>query len=372
MSTAAASLAEKPDLLPPLSIEADVRAIALAELAPLAGAIDEGTIYPAAVLRRFGAAGAWSSHWPTDGAANLRCAIQSIGQIAEVCGATAFMAWCQSTLCWYVANSDNAALVAGFKSGVSSGAILGGTGLSNPMKSLFGIETLKLRGRRVEGGYLVRGALPWVSNLGPDHLFGTIFEREDAPGETCMFLADCADPAIKLSSCKPFLAMDGTGTYGIQFRDLFVPDDLVLAHDAKPYVKKIRAGFILLQAGMATGLIRDCIAIMKSVEAPLGHINRYLPQQPINFEELLGELEGEAMQLADDPYNAEETYWRKVVALRLRAGEACVAAAHAAMLHCGARGYLKSHRAQRRLREAYFVAIVTPATKQLRKMLAEY
>ena len=51
--------------------------------------------------------------------------------------------------------------------------------------------------------------------------------------------------------------------------------------------------------------------------------------------------------------------------------EASVAAAHAAMLHCGARGYLKSHRAQRRLREAYFVAIVTPATKQLRKMLAD-
>ena len=53
------------------------------------------------------------------------------------------------------------------------------------------------------------------------------------------------------------------------------------------------------------------------------------------------------------------------------AGDASVAAAHAAMLHCGARGYLMSHRAQRRLREAYFVAIVTPATKQLRKMLAD-
>ena len=33
--------------------------------------------------------------------------------------------------------------------------------------------------------------------------------------------------------------------------------------------------------------------------------------------------------------------------------------------------HFKSHRAQRRLREAYFVAIVTPATKQLRKMLAD-
>jgi alkylation response protein AidB-like acyl-CoA dehydrogenase len=110
---------------------------------------------------------------------------------------------------------------------------------------------------------------------------------------------------------------------------------------------------------------------MNEVDPPLGHVNRYLPQQPVNFQELLAELDTEAMALATDPYNEEESYWRKVVALRLRAGEASVAAAHAAMLHCGARGYLKSHRAQRRLREAYFVAIVTPATKQLRKMLAD-
>ena len=93
------------------------------------------------------------------------------------------------------------------------------------MKSFFGIERLKLKGRKVDGGYVVRGALPWVSNLGPDHFFGTIFEREDEPGEIVMFLADCSDPAITLQPCKPFLAMDGTGTYGVQFRDVFVPDD---------------------------------------------------------------------------------------------------------------------------------------------------
>jgi alkylation response protein AidB-like acyl-CoA dehydrogenase len=254
---------------------------------------------------------------------------------------------------------------------VAAGRVLGGTGLSNPMKSFFGIEKLKLKGRKVDGGYVVRGALPWVSNLGPDHLFGTIFEREDAPGEIVMFIADCADPAVSLQPCQPFLAMDGTGTYGVQFRDLFVPDELILADPAGPFVKKIRAGFILLQAGMALGLIRDCIKIMQEVASPLGHVNRYLPQQPVDFGELASELARETATLACDPFNADDTYWRKVVALRLRAGEASVAAAHAAMLHCGARGYLRGHRAERRLREAYFVAIVTPATKQLRKMLAD-
>ena len=355
---------------PVTSIADEIASIARKELAPLAAAIDSGEVYPDELLRRLGEAGAWGSHVPKDGEADMRCAIQSIAALGEVCGATAFMAWCQNTLVWYAANSDNPKLVAKFTSDFATGKILGGTGLSNPMKSLFGIEKLKLKGREVDGGYIVRGALPWVSNLGPGHFFGTIFEREDDGGQV-MFLADCSDPAITLQPCKPFLAMDGTGTYGVQFRDVFVPDDLILADPAGPFVKKIRAGFILLQVGMATGLIRDCIAIMNEVDPPLGHVNRYLPQQPVNFQELLAELEREAMALAADPYNEEESYWRKVVALRLRAGEASVAAAHAAMLHCGARGYLMSHRAQRRLRESYFVAIVTPATKQLRKMLAD-
>jgi alkylation response protein AidB-like acyl-CoA dehydrogenase len=356
---------------PTVSLVDEVASIARKELAPLAAAIDSGDVYPVELLRRLGDVGAWGSHVPQGGRADLRCAIQAIAAIGEVCGATAFMAWCQNTLVWYAANSDNPKLAAKFGGDFATGRILGGTGLSNPMKSFFGIETLKLKGRKVEGGYVVRGVLPWVSNLGPEHYFGTIFEREDQPGEIVMFLADCSDPAISLQPCKPFLAMDGTGTYGVQFRDAFVSDDLVLAEPAGPYVKKIRAGFVLLQAGMATGLIRDCIAIMNEVGGSLGHVNRYLPQQPADFQDLLLDLESQTMELARDPFNTDDGYWRSVVDLRLQAGDACVAAAHAAMLHCGARGYLMSHRAQRRLREAYFVAIVTPATKQLRKMLQD-
>ena len=35
--------------------------------------------------------------------------------------------------------------------------------------------------------------------------------------------------------------MDGTGTYGVQFRDVFVPDELILAEQAGQFVKKIRS-----------------------------------------------------------------------------------------------------------------------------------
>ena len=42
------------------------------------------------------------------------------------------------------------------------------------------------------------------------------------------------------------------------------------------------------------------------------------------------------------------------------------------MLHLGAKGYLSNNAAQRRLREAYFIAIVTPAIKHLRKELHEF
>jgi hypothetical protein len=75
--------------------------------------------------------------------------------------------------------------------------------------------------------------------------------------------------------------------------------------------------------------------------------------------------------LAATPFEMDPGYWRAVIEARLAASELSLTAAHGAMLHCGARGYVTTGAAQRRLREAYFVAIVTPAIKQLKKMLAD-
>lgn len=356
------------------SVLQGVRGIVRTELAPLVDSIDREALYPDAVLRALGAAGAYRTHLPLERASaspNLATAIEASALASQVCLSTGFLMWCQSTLAWYLANSDNEPVRTRYLPRVADGSLLGGTGLSNPMKTFFGIERMKLKGQRVAGGYTVRGALPWVSNLGPDHVFGTICEIEAKPSRRVMFVADCAAEGVSIQACPGFLTLDGTATYSVQFRDAFVPDAQILADPVDAYLKKIRAGFILLQAGMGVGVIRDCLELIQRLESSLGHINKFLDDQPEDLAETLAAIEAEVAALAPSPHDASPEYWRRVLALRLLVGETAVRAAHAAMLHSGARGYVRASRVQRRLREAYFVAIVTPATKQLKKMLAE-
>ena len=81
------------------------------------------------------------------------------------------------------------------------------------------------------------------------------------------------------------------------------------------------------------------------------------------------DLDG-AVLLAEDPFETSEEFFREILELRLAAGELAIRASQSAMLHTGAKGYLRAAPAQRKLRESYFVAIVTPAIKHLRKELA--
>lgn len=342
-------------------------------LAPLVKAIDLEGVYPETVLRDLGALGAYERHLPGRLSADpdLDGAIAAMGIASEQCLSTGFCVWCQDALGWYIYTSENTALRDRIGAAVATGVQLGGTGLSNPMKTFFGIERLKLKGRRVPGGYRVTGLLPWVSNLGEDHLFGGIFELEDKPDHRVMAVIDCASEGVTIRQNEHFVALEGTRTFSVMLRDAFISDDVVLADPVNAFIPRIRAGFILLQAGMAFGLIRNCVELMKRERPSLGHVNKYLEVQPEEIEAELADLEEEVQSLTKTPFDPSPAYFRKVIEARLAAGEASVKAAHYTMLHCGARGYVSHGAAQRRLREAYFVAIVTPATKQLRKMLAD-
>ena len=108
------------------------------------------------------------------GQSDFGLAIRSIAAVSRVCGATGFMMWCQPVCGLYLQQSAPSVLNTVLLSQHAQGKRLGGTALSNPMKSYAGIEGFLLKATAVDGGFTVSGTLPWVSNLGQDHYCGAI------------------------------------------------------------------------------------------------------------------------------------------------------------------------------------------------------
>jgi hypothetical protein len=348
-----------------------VRAIAQGPLAGRAYAIDRGA-YPVDLLKQLAATGAMSAHLekPDGSPGDYGLAILAMAEAAKVCGATGFMMWCQCVAGLYMQASGNRALMGEPLARHIRGETLGGTGLSNPMKSFAQIEALLLKATPVEGGYVVNGTLPWVSNLAPNHYFGAI-AAVPADGASAaremMFMLRCDAPGVTLKTCPEFSGMEGTGTFSVQCKDLFVGSDDLVADPAKPTIARIRGGFVLLQCGIAAGIIQGAIDSMWAVEAQLGHVNQFLEDRPAELQAEFDALAARILKLAETPFDPSTEYFIDVLDARAHGAELCLRAANSALMHQGARGYLMSSEVQRRVREAQFVAIVTPAIKHLRK-----
>ena len=195
-----------------------------------------------------------------------------------------------------------------------------------------------MRGRRGEGGDEVTGVLPCGSNLGA--------------GQNAVFVA-----------------LEGTGTYRVLFRRAFIRDEQVLADPLGDMVRRIKAGFILLQTGMGLGVTAACIDLMRESNITHGHTNKYLPKGPDDYAGELHEVQAEIDRLGATPLEQAPEYLRAVLQARLRVSELVLEAAQAALMHAGSRGYILGSPVNRRIREAQFAAIITPSIRHLRQEL---
>ena len=351
-----------------------VRTLADGALAELADDIDRRGVYPKDILRRLGELGAYRAALSQHGEPpDFGAAIQAIAEVSRVCGATGFMVWCHDVCGLYMEQSGNPALMGAALERHAAGQALGATGMSNPMKTFAGIETLLLKARPAAGGYLVNGTLPWVSNLGPGHYFGAVAMVEGdagaAPREV-MFMVSCEGRGVELRDCPSFSAMEGTNTFAVRLTDHFVGADQLIADPVRPFIGRIRAAFVLLQCGMGLGVAQGAIDSMWQVERQLGHVNEFLEDRPDALQAELDALSARTLVLAETPYASDNEFLIDVLDARAHASELSLRAAQSALLHQGARGYLMSSPVQRRVRESHFVAIVTPAIKHLRKEIA--
>jgi alkylation response protein AidB-like acyl-CoA dehydrogenase len=358
---------------------AAIREVIASQLKPKVLDVDLKAEYPEDFLRALGRAGGFRGAVSAEFGGNelgLKHVIQVMEEVSKECMSSGFLVWCQTACARYIQLSDNAWVKKEFLPRIAAGELLVGTGLSNTIKSCDNIEEYRLSAKRVDGGYIVNGVLPWVSNLGPDHYFttGCPVRNEDGSNEGLVFIfVDCQQAGFKLVDCAHFIGLDGTRTLACQFKEVFVPDNMVLAQpgESAAYIKRIKPGMILAQMGMGLGLIDACTFLMAQSNRTLAHVNQYLDDQFEDIEAALEEGRAATYALADEVQQgpvADRTL--DILKLRLAGGELSVRAAHAAMLHQGAKGYLVRNAAQRRLREAYFVAIVTPATKHLRREIA--
>jgi alkylation response protein AidB-like acyl-CoA dehydrogenase len=348
-------------------VMADVQSIASGPLRKLVRKIDQEGYYPLDIMGDLGRVGALSAHLSIGGN-RLGLAIEAMQVVSRTCGSTGFLMWAHDVCGIYLEQSGKSSLVDGLLPDHAAGRSFGGTALSNPMKAFSGIEKMALRADRVEGGYVVSGSLPWVSHIGPGQYCGAIASvlgRDSSVSHEIVFLLRC-DDHVELRTCPHFSGMEGTSTWGIGLENYFVDDGHVIADPAKPLIGKIRNEFILLQTGMALGVIEGSIDSMRDVEPSLGHVNQYLHNRPDELQVEFDELRSRILLLAETSFETDRDYTLNVLDARAQAAELALKASQSALLHQGARGYLMSSAPQRRIREAHFVAIVTPAIKHIR------
>lgn len=350
----------------PTATLAAIEQLAQQQLKPLAGKIDQEGFYPKQFLHQLGALNGFSLLSNTQRKVDLSHSVQSIAAVGRYCGSTAFLAWCQSASAWYLQNAKVEATKARYFEPVATGKVLTGTGMSNTVKHLAGIERIHLQAEKHGDEYLVEGTLPWVSNVAPEN--NVIVTAAVNTGGYVMFLVHCDAENLTPRQCPDFSGMQGTATYSLHFHGVKVAADQVLAHphQFQEFINIIKPGFVISQCGFGLGVIDASLTRIAESNRTHSHVNQYLDDQ----EEFLRDARDGALKktltLAKQIHQSEASLL-EVLKLRAEASELTIRAANSAVLHAGARGYLIRDSAHRILREAVFVAIVTPALKHLRK-----
>jgi alkylation response protein AidB-like acyl-CoA dehydrogenase len=335
------------------------------DLKPNVSLIDQEGLYPGSFLKKMGQAGLFSVSDQSPGKA-CEFTLRLIERVAAVCNSTAFTLWCHTASMNLIRFSDNPFLKSHVLPSLEKGEFLGGTGLSNPMKYYAGLEPLRLKAEKTINGYRVTGTLPFVSNLGDDHWFGIIAELNES--QRIAALVSCRATGLAMEERENFLGLNGTATYTCKFEDVWIPAEWILDENADRLVRKVRPYFVMSQIGLALGLIYASIDYMVRLRQTLNEVNQYLPLQPEDLERKWKALRDKVYHLAQTSSDLSNR-WEEIIEARLKSAYLAVESAQAELFHSGGRGYVKSSPTSRRLREAYFIAVLTPAIKHLEKLL---
>src|SRR5690606_22782862 len=202
---------------------------------------------------------------------------------------------------------------------------------------------------------------PWASNLVGRRFVVAIAAKmgEDraffiaVPGES---------PGLEAGQAYSLVGMTGTVSSSLQFNDVAVGPEWVIADDADAFLPSIRPTFLVLQSGLAWGL---AAAALGSVQTRLSGPRAALRPHAEGLAQRLCDLVGEVRRLSKlERWGKAELY--AGLKARMALAELAVEAAWVELEAAGGGGYLASSHTARRLREAAFLPVQSPSLVQLR------
>ena len=169
----------------------------------------------------------------------------------EHCLSTAFCMWCQDALGWYIFASGNDGLKANARTTRRHCRRARWHRAVQSDEDLF-----RYRGHPPQGPahqWRLCGAAGCCRScpiLATTTISAQCSRSRTSRGTTSWRSCRATAEGVALAANTTFVALDGTRTFSVQMRDVVIADTLVLADPSDDFIKRIRAGFLLLQAGM--------------------------------------------------------------------------------------------------------------------------
>lgn len=302
----------------------------------------------------------------------IQKAVDAITELATYSLTAAFISWGHRTFIEHILASDNPAPRENWLADLLSGKLSAGTGLSNAVKFLSGVEELNVTIREENGKRYLNGRLPWVTNLSKNGFVNTFVAGFEQSEKSPLVLAVPSTVAgVSRSDELALVALQGSNTVAVNFDNVELQDDWILSDNASQFLAQTRPEFLGLQCGLPFGLAQRSLA---EVEKSLTFGSNRLVLQP-EWEAQVNALNRLKQQLQAGLAN-KSTFIdnpKSLFQIRIDIVDVVAQSVLLELQAGGGRGYLKNAGSDfiRRWREAAFLPVVTPSAVQLRLVLAK-
>lgn len=297
-------------------------------------------------------------------------AIAAVREISTYSLTAGFISWGHRTLIQNLLSSDNAAPRTRWLADLLVGNLSGGTGLSNAVKFLSGIEELQVKIIEKEGKQYLQGRLPWITNLTAKG-FVTIFAAEYADSSRAPIIVALPSDAEGVVRTKELslVALQGSNTVAVELNNVPLDPDWIIAENAGEYLAKVRPSFLGLQCAMAFGLAARSLAEVKKALDYVGNRSVLKPEYDVQVQKLADLEQRLAKGLAEEGFFIANP--RALFDIRIEVVDVVAQSLLLELQASGGRGYLQNAGSDfiRRWREGAFLPVVTPSALQLKTIL---